>query len=77
MEEETSDDNRSSSLGRSAPSDDASDYQDEVSECKFTAVLILDLAPWLCVWVTARKSFFFITVQRSDLKYNYTVATAN
>ncbi|XP_037547183.1 src kinase-associated phosphoprotein 1 [Nematolebias whitei] len=32
VEEDVSDDNRSSSLGRSAPSDDASDYQDEVSE---------------------------------------------
>ncbi|XP_013870208.1 src kinase-associated phosphoprotein 1 [Austrofundulus limnaeus] len=32
VEEDGSDDNRSSSLGRSAPSDDASDYQDEASE---------------------------------------------
>lgn len=46
VEEDISDDNRSSSLGRSAPSDDTSDYQDEVSECKFTTVLLtLDLAP--------------------------------
>lgn len=44
-EEDGSDDNRSPSLGRSAPSDDASvasDYQDDgAPECKLTAVLIL------------------------------------
>lgn len=41
VEDDGSDDNRSSSLGRSAPSDDASDYQDEASECKFTIIPIL------------------------------------
>lgn len=43
-EDEGSDDNRSSSLGRSAPSDDASvvsDYQEDgVADCKLTAVLM-------------------------------------
>uniref|UniRef100_A0A669F8T1 Src kinase-associated phosphoprotein 1 n=1 Tax=Oreochromis niloticus TaxID=8128 RepID=A0A669F8T1_ORENI len=43
-EDEGSDDNRSSSLGRSAPSDDASvvsDYQEDgVGDCKLTAVLM-------------------------------------
>lgn len=44
-DEDGSDDNRSSSLGRSAPSDDASvasDYQDDgAPECELTIVLIL------------------------------------
>lgn len=53
-EEEGSDDNRSSSLGRSGPSDDASvtsDYQDDGGpECEFTiTVLILIPCLFLCV----------------------------
>lgn len=49
-EEDVSDDNRSSSLGRSAPSDDASvasDYQDDVPDCELTVVLSHSLR--LCV----------------------------
>lgn len=43
-EEEGSDDNRSSSLGRSAQSDDASDYQDDGGpECELTTVSVWHL----------------------------------
>lgn len=54
-DEEGSDDNRSSSLGRSAPSDDASvasDYQDDgAPECELTIIprLILFLRMCVCV----------------------------
>lgn len=52
-DEDGSDDNRSSSLGRSAPSDDASvasDYQDDgAPECELTIVLIL--IPCVCISV--------------------------
>ena len=54
-EEDGSDDNRSSSLGRSAQSDDASlasDNQDDgAPECKLTIVLILIPSVCICVYV--------------------------
>lgn len=67
-EDDASDDNRSSSLGRSAQSDNASlasDNQDDGAlECELTIRTVLPLC--VCAAVRARLSGYFFGVQRFD-----------